>query len=48
MGSQLTKNYDVERDPSTYGGPNGVWKVYSAHKKDKAHTPVSIFLYEKK
>lgn len=48
MGSQLTKNYDVEKDPQTLGGINGAWKIYSAHKRDRVRTPVSIFIFDKK
>ena len=37
----------MEKDPCTYGGTHGVWKIYAAKKKDKQGTPVSIFMYDK-
>lgn len=48
MGSQLTKNYEVDREPSASGGIGGLWKIYSAYKRDRARTPVSIFMFDKR
>ena len=48
MGSQLTKSYDVESNVRASGGLNGVWKIYSATKKDKSHQRVSIFMFDKR
>lgn len=48
MGNQLTKNYDVSREPTTFGGLGSPWKVHSATCHDKVKTPVSIFLLDKK
>ena len=48
MGSQLTKNYEVERDPKSEGGIGGPWKIYSATRRDRERTPVSIFTFDKR
>ena len=48
MGSQLTKNYEVERDPKSEGGIGGPWKIYSATRRDREKTPVSIFTFDKR
>ena len=46
MGSQLTKNYDVERTPSSYGGISGPWEIYSATQRTTKQQ-VSIFMNNK-
>lgn len=48
MGSQLTKNYDVQSSVSTTGGLAELWHVYSATKKNPQRTPVSIFMFDKR
>lgn len=48
MGSQLTKNYEVERDPKSEGGIGSPWKIYSATRRDRDRTPVSIFIFDKR
>lgn len=48
MGSQLTKNYEVERDAKSEGGIGGPWKIYSATRRDREKTPVSIFIFDKR
>ena len=48
MGSQLTKSYDVESNIRAAGGLQGVWKIYSATKKDKSRQRVSIFMFDKR
>ena len=48
MGSQLTKSYDVESNVRAAGGLQGVWKIYSATKKDKSRQRVSIFMFDKR
>ncbi|CAG9330875.1 unnamed protein product [Blepharisma stoltei] len=48
MGSQLTKNYDVDREPLSFGGIGGPWKIYGATRKDREKSPVSIFMFDKK
>jgi len=48
MGSQLTKNYDIEKEPYIHGGLHNLWKVYRAKKKDRNNMDVSIFTFEKK
>ena len=48
MGSQLTKNYDIEKEPYIMGGLHNLWKVYRAKKKDRNNMDVSIFTFDKK
>ena len=51
MGSALTKNYDVEKEPYISGGQHGLWKVYRAKKKFSAtpdNADVCIFMIDKK
>lgn len=48
MGSQLTKNYEVEREAKSEGGITGAWKIYSATRRDREKTPVSIFTFDKR
>ena len=48
MGSQLTKNYEVEKDPHWIGGPSNVWRIHNATKKTGSKGPVSIFIFDKK
>lgn len=48
MGSQLTKNYDVDREATTFGSIGGPWKIYGSTRKDRERTPVSIFMFDKK
>jgi len=52
MGSQLTKNYEVEKEPYMKGGMHNMWSVYRAKRKkggDGSGTgDVSIFMFEKK
>ncbi len=48
MGSQLTKNYEVDQDPYMHGGLHNLWKVYRGKKKDRNMMDVSIFIFEKK
>ena len=30
MGSQLTKAYDIEKEPALHGGIHALWPVYRA------------------
>jgi hypothetical protein len=46
MGNQLIKNFDVDKDPISIGGLNGLWKIYNGYKQDKARTPVSVFMFD--
>ena len=51
MGSALTKNYDVEKEPYISGGQHGLWKVYRGKKKSSPNvdtSDVSIFMFDKK
>lgn len=48
MGSQLTKNYEVEKEAKSEGGITGAWKIYSAFRRDRDRTPVSIFTFDKR
>lgn len=48
MGSQLTKNFEVERDAKSEGGIGGPWKIYSATRRDREKSPVSIFTFDKR
>ena len=48
MGSQLTKNYDVEKEHYMSAGLHNMWKVYRGKKKDRNYMDVSIFMFEKK
>ncbi len=47
-GSQLTKNYKVDKEPYLTGGLHGLWKIYRAKKKDRNNMDVSLFMFEKK
>lgn len=48
MGSQLTKNYDVDKDVNCLGGTNNIWRVHNAIKKGTAKQRVSVFIFDKK
>ena len=48
MGSQLTKNYDVDKEPYMHGGLHSLWKIYRGKKKDRNNMDVSVFIFEKK
>jgi|LauGreDrversion4_2_1035121.scaffolds.fasta_scaffold101760_3 hypothetical protein len=48
MGSQLTKNYEVDKEPYIHGGLHGLWKIYRGKKKDRNNMDVSVFIFEKK
>lgn len=52
MGSQLTKNYEVDKEPYMKGGMHNMWSVYHAKKKtgvtSTGSNEVSIFMFEKK
>jgi SCY1-like protein 2 len=48
MGSQLNKNFEVQSECKTEGGIACPWKIYSATRRDREKTPVSIFIFEKK
>ena len=48
MGSALTKNYDIEKEPYMHGGFHNFWKVYRGKKKTAPHNEVSIFMFDKK
>jgi hypothetical protein len=47
MGSQLTKNYDLDKEPYMQAGLHQLWSVYRATKRGK-EDEVSIFMLEKK
>jgi hypothetical protein len=48
-GTQLTKNYDMEKEPYMTAGLHGLWKVYRAMRRGREdQPPVSIFMLEKK
>lgn len=48
MGSQLSKNFEVQSEHKSEGGITSPWKIYSATRRDREKTPVSIFIFEKK
>lgn len=48
VGSGLTKNYELDKEPYMHGGLNNLWKVYRGKKKDRNNMDVSIFIFEKK
>jgi hypothetical protein len=48
MGSQLTKNYEVDKEPYIHGGLHNLWKIYRGKKKDRGNMDVSVFIFEKK
>lgn len=48
MGSALTKNYELDKEPYLSAGLHGIWKVYRGKKKDRGNMDVSIFILEKK
>jgi SCY1-like protein 2 len=47
MGSQLLKNYNVEKDSFLTAGYNNYWKVYKGSHKERK-MDVSVFVFEKK
>ena len=47
-GSQLTKNYELDKEPYLHGGLHSLWKIYRGKKKDRNNMDVSIFIFEKK
>jgi len=48
VGSNLTKNYEVDKEPYMLGGLHNLWKVYRAKKKDRNNMDCSLFIFEKK
>ena len=48
MGSQLTKNYNIDQSPCAVGGPANVWRIHKATRKDPQKSPCSIFFFDKK
>lgn len=48
MGSQLTKNYDIDKEPYMHGSLHNMWKVYRGKKKAAPYNDVSIFMFDKK
>lgn len=48
VGSSLTKNYDLDKEPYLHGGLHNLWKIYRAKKKDRNNMDVSVFIFEKK
>ena len=48
MGSQLTKNYDCEKEPYIHAGLHNMWKVYRGRKKTAPNNEVSVFMFDKK
>lgn len=48
MGSSLTKNYEVEKEPYMHAGLHNLWKVYRAKKKDRNNMDCSLFIFDKK
>jgi SCY1-like protein 2 len=48
MGSSLTKNYDLDKEPYMHGGLHNLWKVYRGKKKDAGNRDCSVFIFEKK
>ncbi len=47
MGNQLTSAFNISEESQSTGGPNNLWKIYSATKKSN-DAPVSLFTVEKK
>jgi len=48
-GTQLTKNYDMEKEPYMHAGLHGVWSVYRAMRRGREEgPPVSIFMLDKR
>jgi hypothetical protein len=47
VGSTLTKNYDVEKEPYMHAGLHNLWKVYRAKKKDRNNMDCSLFIFDK-
>ncbi len=48
VGSNLTRNYEVDKEPYMHGGLHNLWKVYRAKKKDRNNMDCSLFIFEKK
>ena len=48
VGSSLTKNYEVDKEPYLHGGLHNLWKIYRGKKKDRNMMDVSLFIFEKK
>ncbi len=47
-GTQLTKNYEVQKEPYMQAGLHNLWSVFRAEKRGKEDQKVSIFMLEKK
>jgi hypothetical protein len=52
MGSQLTKNFEVDKEPYMRGGMHNMWNVFRGKRKigvgGTSTGEVSIFMFEKK
>ena len=48
MGTALTKNYEVDKEPYMHAGLHNMWKVYHGRKKTAPNNEVSIFMFDKK
>lgn len=48
VGSNLTKNYEVDKEPYMHGGLHNLWKIYRAKKKDRNNMDCSLFIFDKK
>jgi SCY1-like protein 2 len=48
VGSSLTKNYELDKEPYMHGGLHNLWKIYRGKKKDRNNMDVSVFIFEKK
>jgi hypothetical protein len=48
LGSQLTKNYEVEKEPYMTAGMHQLWHVFRAKRRNRENENVSIFILDKK
>ena len=47
-GTQLTKNYDMDKEPYMYAGLHNLWSVFRARRRNKENQEVSIFMIDKR
>ena len=47
-GTQLTKNYEVDKEPYMQAGLHSLWSVFAAKRKGRENQEVSIFMLDKR
>ena len=48
MGSQLTKNYDLDKEPYMQVGLHQLWSVYRGKRRGRENQEASIFMLDKR